>query len=38
MDNAVELIGTYGSDEIIACLAWTNINKELKNIYKLEIL
>lgn len=35
MDNTVELIGTYGDDGLIACSAWTNINKELKNKYSI---
>lgn len=29
MDNTVELIGHYGSDEIIACSAWTSTNRNL---------
>lgn len=29
MDNTVELIGTYGSDEIIALSAWTSTSREL---------
>lgn len=29
MDNTVELIGYYGSDEIIACSAWTSTSREL---------
>lgn len=29
MENSVELIGHYGSDEIIACSAWTSTNREL---------
>lgn len=29
MDNTVELIGTYGDDELIACSAWTSTNREL---------
>lgn len=33
--NTVELIGTYGDDELIACSAWTNINKEFKNKYSI---
>jgi len=28
-DNKVELIGVYGSDEIIACSAWTSISRNL---------
>ena len=29
MNNKVELIGYYGSDEIIACSAWTSTNRNL---------
>lgn len=29
MNNTVELIGVYGSDEIIACSAWTSTSREL---------
>jgi thymidylate synthase (FAD) len=29
MENTVELIGYYGSDEIIACSAWTSTSREL---------
>jgi len=29
MNNSVELIGYYGSDEIIACSAWTSISRKL---------
>ena len=29
MNNNVELIGTYGSDEVIACAAWTSTSREL---------
>jgi len=29
MKNAVELIGYYGSDEIIACSAWTSTSRKL---------
>jgi flavin-dependent thymidylate synthase len=29
MDNKVELIGFYGSDEVIACSAWTSTSREL---------
>lgn len=29
MKNTVELIGYYGSDEIIACSAWTSTNRNL---------
>ena len=27
--NTVELIGYYGSDEVIACSAWTSTSREL---------
>jgi len=29
MENSVELLGYYGSDEIIACSAWTSTSREL---------
>ena len=29
MDNTVELLGHYGSDEVIACSAWTSTSREL---------
>jgi thymidylate synthase (FAD) len=29
MENKVQLIGYYGSDEIIACSAWTSTSREL---------
>lgn len=29
MNNTVELLGHYGSDEIIACSAWTSTSREL---------
>lgn len=29
MNNTVELIGHYGSDEIIACSAWTSTSRDL---------
>lgn len=29
MENTVELIGHYGSDEIIACSAWTSTSRDL---------
>lgn len=29
MNNTVELIGVYGSDELIACSAWTSTSREL---------
>ena len=28
-NNTVELIGTYGDDELIACSAWTSTSREL---------
>jgi thymidylate synthase (FAD) len=28
-NNSVELLGYYGSDEVIACSAWTSTNREL---------
>jgi len=28
-DNTVELLGYYGSDEVIACSAWTSTSREL---------
>lgn len=28
-DNSVELLGYYGSDEVIACSAWTSTSREL---------
>jgi len=31
MKNTVELIGHYGSDEIIACSAWTSTNRSLSD-------
>lgn len=31
MKNTVELLGYYGSDEIIACSAWTSTSRELTN-------
>ncbi|MGI9215258.1 MAG: FAD-dependent thymidylate synthase [Gammaproteobacteria bacterium] len=31
MNNTVELIGFYGSDEIIACSAWTSTSRELSD-------
>ena len=35
MDNTVELIGYYGSDELIACSAWTSTSRELKKTYSM---
>ena len=29
MDNTVELLGHYGSDEVIACSAWTSTSRDL---------
>jgi thymidylate synthase ThyX len=29
MENSVEIIGFYGSDEIIACSAWTSTSREI---------
>ena len=29
MNNSVELLGHYGSDEVIACSAWTSTSREL---------
>jgi flavin-dependent thymidylate synthase len=29
MNNTVELLGFYGSDEVIACSAWTSTSREL---------
>ena len=29
MENSVELIGFYGSDEVIACSAWTSTSREI---------
>ncbi|CAB4157746.1 THY1 Predicted alternative thymidylate synthase [uncultured Caudovirales phage] len=29
MNNTVELIGTYGDDELIACSAWTSTSRDL---------
>jgi thymidylate synthase (FAD) len=31
MENKVELIGYYGSDEVIACSAWTSTSRELSD-------
>jgi len=30
-ENTVELIGYYGSDEVIACSAWTSTNRDLND-------
>ena len=37
MKNTVELIGYYGSDEIIACSAWTSTSRELTDEKKQRI-
>jgi thymidylate synthase (FAD) len=37
MKNTVELIGYYGSDEIIACSAWTSTSRELTEEKKARI-
>ena len=29
MENTVELLGHYGSDEVIACSAWTSTSRDL---------
>ena len=29
MNNTVELLGYYGSDEVIACSAWTSTSRDL---------
>lgn len=29
MNNSIELLGHYGSDEVIACSAWTSTSREL---------
>ena len=29
MKNSVELLGYYGSDEVIACSAWTSTSRDL---------
>jgi thymidylate synthase (FAD) len=31
MQNQVELLGYYGSDEVIACSAWTSTSRDLTN-------
>ncbi len=31
MNNSVELIGYYGSDEVIACSAWTSTSRDLNS-------
>ena len=37
MNNTVELIGYYGSDEVIACSAWTSTSRELTDDKKARI-
>jgi thymidylate synthase (FAD) len=37
MNNTVELLGYYGSDEIIACSAWTSTSRELTDEKKQRI-
>ena len=37
MNNTVELLGWYGSDEVIACSAWTSTSRELTNDKKSRI-
>jgi thymidylate synthase (FAD) len=37
MENTVELIGHYGSDETIACSAWTSTSRELNEEKKKRI-
>ena len=37
MKNTVELLGYYGSDEIIACSAWTSTSRELTEDKKARI-
>jgi len=37
MKNNVELLGYYGSDEVIACSAWTSTSRELTEEKKLRI-
>ena len=37
MNNTVELIGYYGSDEIIACSAWTINSRELTDKMKEQL-
>ena len=39
--NKVELLGYYGSDEVIACSAWTSTSRDLteeKKVNRLEII
>jgi thymidylate synthase ThyX len=37
MNNTVELLGFYGSDEVIACSAWTSTSRELTDDKKSRI-
>ena len=37
MNNTVELLGFYGSDEVIACSAWTSTSRELTEDKKARI-
>ena len=37
MNNTVELLGFYGSDEVIACSAWTSTSRELTEEKKARI-
>ena len=37
MQNSVELLGYYGSDEVIACSAWTSTSRELTDEKKSRI-
>ena len=37
MDNTVELLGYYGSDEVIACSAWTSTSRNLTDEKKARI-
>lgn len=37
MKNSVELLGYYGSDEVIACSAWTSTSRELNEEKKQRI-
>lgn len=37
MNNKVELLGYYGSDEVIACSAWTSTSRDLTNDKKTRI-
>jgi thymidylate synthase (FAD) len=37
MDNKVELLGYYGSDEVIACSAWTSTSRDLTDEKKARV-